>query len=82
MGKRLQNEKVMNTKTQTKIFHEGDYMAEIEVELTYTDHDWAPYLSLAEAQELDRLRLALRHKDLKTASSLARIYQLTPVMVS
>lgn len=72
----------MNTRTQTKIIHEGDYMAEIQVELTYTDHDWSPYLSLTEAQKLDRLRLALRQKDFKTASSFARIYHLTPVMVS
>jgi hypothetical protein len=70
----------MNTKT--KIIHEGDYMAEIEIELAYTDHDWSPYLSLKEAQKLDQLRIALRQNDLKTASSLARIYYLTPVMVS
>jgi hypothetical protein len=82
MGKRLQNKKIMNNKTQTKIIHEGDYMAEIQIELTYTDHDWSPYLSLVEAQKLDRLRLALRDNDLKTASSLARVYHLTPIMVS
>ena len=58
----------MNTKTQTKIIHEGDYMAEIPVELTYTDSDWSPYLSLAEARKLDQIRLALRQNDLKTAS--------------
>ncbi|MBE9242572.1 hypothetical protein [Synechocystis salina] len=72
----------MNTKVQTKIIHEGDYMAEIQVELTYTNHDWSPYLSLAEAQKLDQLRLALRQNDIKTASRLARIYHLTPVVVA
>ncbi|MBE9175062.1 hypothetical protein IQ225_06630 [Synechocystis salina LEGE 06155] len=72
----------MNTKVQTKIIHEGDYMAEIQVELTYTDHDWSPYLSLTEAQKLDQLRLALRQNDIKTASGLARIYRLTPVVVA
>ncbi|MBD2653558.1 hypothetical protein H6G45_08645 [Synechocystis sp. FACHB-383] len=72
----------MNTKVQTKIIHEGDYMAEIQVELTYTSHDWSPYLSLAEAQKLDQLRLALRQNDIKTASGLARIYHLTPVVVA
>lgn len=72
----------MTTKTQTKIIHEGDYMAEIQVELTYTDHDWSPYLSLAEAQKLDQLRLALRKNDIKTATSLAAVYHLTPVLAS
>jgi len=71
----------IQTKIKTKMIHEGDYMVEIQVELTYTDHDWSPYLSLAEAQKLDNLRLALRHNDLKTAASLAHIYQLSPVMV-
>jgi hypothetical protein len=82
MGKRLQNKKIMNTRTQTKIIHEGDYMAEIKVELTYTDHDWSPYLSLAEAQKLDQLRLALRQNDIKIASGLARVYYLTPVVIA
>lgn len=57
-------------------------MAEIEVELTYTDHDWSPYLSLIEAQKLDQLRLTLRKNNIKTASRLARIYHLTPVVVA
>jgi hypothetical protein len=57
-------------------------MAEFEVEMIYTDDDWSPYLSLEEAEKLDNLRLALRQKDLKTASQLARVYYLTPVMVN
>lgn len=72
----------MKTKTQTKIIHEGDYMAEIQVELTYTDCDWSPYLSLMEAQKLDQVRLALRQNDLETASNLAHVYHLTPIMAS
>lgn len=36
----------MTTKTQTKIIHEGEYMAEVSVEMTYTPDDWSPYLSL------------------------------------
>ncbi|MGI0480773.1 hypothetical protein ACN4EE_08275 [Geminocystis sp. CENA526] len=70
-----------STKTQTKIIRQGKYIAEIEVMLTYTNEDWSPYLSLEEAQKLDDLRLALQNNDLKTATQLARIYQLTPVTV-
>jgi hypothetical protein len=69
----------MNTKTQAKLIRQGDYMAEVEVTLTYTDHDWSPYLSLQEAEKLDRLRFALQQGDLVTATTMARVYRLTPV---
>lgn len=69
----------MNTKTQHKLIRQGNYMAEVEVTLTYTDHDWSPYLSLQEAEKLDRLRLALQQEDLATATKIARVYHLTPV---
>ncbi|WP_099239310.1 hypothetical protein [Synechococcus sp. BDU 130192] len=72
----------MNTKTQTKIIRQGDYLAEVQITLTYTDHDWSPYLSLEEAEKLDNLRLALQNKDLQVASKLAKIYHLTPVELS
>lgn len=72
----------MNTKTQTKIIRQSEYLAEIQITLTYTDHDWSPYLSLEEAGKLDNLRLALQNKDLKTASQFAKIYHLTPVTLS
>ena len=69
----------MHTKTQTKIIRQGDYMAEVQVTLTYTDHDWSPYLSLQEAEKLDHLRMALQQNDLATATQLARVYRLTPI---
>ncbi|MEA5510165.1 hypothetical protein VB715_10365 [Crocosphaera sp. UHCC 0190] len=71
----------MKTKIQTKIIHEGEYMAEIEVTMTYNDDEWSPYLSLEDAEKLDNVRLALRQNDLKTAAKLACIYHLTPVRV-
>ncbi|MGI0479348.1 hypothetical protein ACN4EE_01015 [Geminocystis sp. CENA526] len=71
-----------NTKTQTKIIRQGEYIAEIEITLTYTEEDWFPYLSLQEAEKLDNLRLALQNNDLKTATQLARIYRLTPVTLT
>ena len=69
----------MKTKTQIKIIHEGEYMAEIEVTMTYNDDEWSPYLSIDDAEKLDTVRLALRQNDLKTASQLAIIYHLTPI---
>lgn len=71
----------MNTKTQTKLIRQGNYIAEIDVTLTYTDSDWSPYLSLEDVQKLDHLRQALQQNDLTTAGQLARLYQLIPVAV-
>ena len=69
----------MRKKHHTKLVHEGDYAAEIDVELIYTEEGWSPYLSLDDAQKLDDVREALRRGDLKAASEHARVYSLTPI---
>jgi len=69
----------MRTRRQRKFLHEGDYVAEVEVELVEADAGWSPYLSLDDAYRLDDVRDALRRGDLKAASRLARVYTLTPV---
>jgi hypothetical protein len=63
----------------TKLIHEGDYVAEVEVELMDSDEGWGPYLSLDKAYKLDRVRAALRKNDLAAALPIARIYRLTPI---
>lgn len=65
----------------TKLIHEGQYAAEVEVELIDTDEGWSPYLSLEDAEKLDEVRKTLRRGDLKRASQLARVFQLMPVSV-
>jgi hypothetical protein len=62
-----------------KLVHEGDYVAEVDVELIYTEDEWSPYLSLADAERLDAVRAALRQGDLKAASALGRVFELVPV---
>jgi len=62
-----------------KLVHEGDYVAEVDIELIYTDEGWSPYLSLDDAQKLDDIRDALRKGDLRHAAQHARVYTLTPV---
>jgi hypothetical protein len=69
----------VTTRHYTKMVHEGGYVAEVEVELVYTDEGWSPYLSLEDAYKLDDVREALRQGDLKSAARLARVYALTPV---
>jgi hypothetical protein len=71
----------MSTRRHTKLLHEGDYAAEVEIELTNADAEggWGPYLSLKDALRLDSVREALRSGDLEKAQSLGRIYRLVPV---
>jgi hypothetical protein len=64
---------------RTKLVHEGDYVAAVEVELIYADEGWSPYLSLEDAHRLDDVRNALRSGDIKTASKMARVFRLTLV---
>lgn len=71
----------MNTRRKKKLVHEGQYVAEVEVEVLDTDMGWSPYLSLDDAYKLDEVRTALRRGDIKGASRLARVYALTPVAI-
>jgi hypothetical protein len=66
-------------KKQTKLIHVGEYVAEVKVELTFTDDEWSPYLSLADAYKLDDVRQALNQEDIATASKYGQVYKLTPV---
>ena len=69
----------MTKKQMTKLIHEGDFAAEVDVTLIVTDDEWSPYLSLKDAYKLDDVRQALRQGDLETATHLARVFKLTPV---
>jgi hypothetical protein len=69
----------MKKRKHTKLIHEGEYVAKVDVELIDTDSGWSPYLTLEDAQKLDDVREALRKGDLKAANRLARIYTLKPV---
>ena len=71
----------MKKKRHTKFIHEGEYVAEVDVELIDLDEGWSPYLSLEDAQRLDDVRKALRSGDVKSASKFARVFTLTPVAV-
>ncbi len=71
----------MRKRRHVKLVHEGQYVAQVEVELVETDEGWSPYLSLENAYKLDDVRDALRRGDLKTAMRLSRVFNLTPVAV-
>jgi hypothetical protein len=69
----------MSKRRYTKLIHEGKYVAEVEVEMIFTDEGWSPYLSLDDAYKLDDIRETLKRGDIKSATKLGKIYTLTPV---
>jgi hypothetical protein len=81
MDERFQSEAAMNRRT-TKLIREGEYVTEVEVELSDSPEGWEPYLSLADAKRLDEARAALRRGDLTAAAGIGRVFRLTPVRVS
>lgn len=71
----------MNKRSRTKLVQEGQFVAEVDIELLDSDEGWSPFLSLDDAYKLDDVRMALKKGDLKAASRLARVYNLVPVAV-
>jgi hypothetical protein len=70
----------MSTKATKRLVREGDFVAEVDVNLIEAVGGWAPYLSLDDAYRLDDVREALRTGNLRRATQLAgRVYKLTPV---
>lgn len=64
---------------KTKYIHEGQYVAEVDVELIEGDDGWSPYLSLDDAYRLDDVKEAMRQGNLEAASKYGRIFELRPV---
>ena len=70
----------MSTRSTTRLVREGEFVAEVEVNLLEAEGGWAPYLSVDDAYRLEDVREALRAGDVKRASRLAScVYRLTPV---
>jgi hypothetical protein len=69
----------MSERQTKELIREGAYVAEVDVTLIETDHEWSPYISAADTRKLDEVRLALRKGDLKTAARLSRVYELKPI---
>jgi hypothetical protein len=71
----------MTTRRKSKLVHEGQYVAEVEIEVLDSESGWAPYLSLEDAYRLDDVRSLLRRGDVRAASKLARVFVLTPIAI-
>ena len=69
----------MTERQTVKLVREGQYVAEVDVVLIETGHEWSPYLSAADVRKLDEVRSALRRGELKSAARLGRVYELKRV---
>jgi hypothetical protein len=69
----------MTKRHVVKMVHVGEYIAEVDVELVYTDDKWSPYLSLLDALKLDDVRETLQREDVETAVKYGRVYRMLPI---
>ena len=65
---------------RTKLVHEGNYVAEVDVELLEEPGGWSSYLSLEATCRIDDVREALRRGGVRTATQHARAFRLIPVV--
>lgn len=70
----------MSARQKIKYIHEGQYVAEITVEVTESGQGWSPTISLEDAYKLDDVREALKSGNLKAAAQYGRVYELRPVL--
>lgn len=52
---------------QVKYIHDGNSVAEVEIELEDSDTGWSPTMSVEDAYRLDDVRESLHQGDLETA---------------
>ena len=67
------------SRTTTQMIHEGDYAAEVPIELIEDESGWSPHVSEEDVFKLDRVRLALRRGDIAAAAREAKVFMLTAV---
>jgi hypothetical protein len=67
------------TRTAIKLIHEGEFAAEVPIELLYTNESWSPTMSGDDAFKLDSVRLALRRGDVAEAAKHGRVFKLVPI---
>ena len=71
--------KILNKRKQTKFLHEGNYVAQVEIELIDSNAGWSPSMSLETAYILDDIRLALRQGDIQTAAKYATVFEMKQI---
>lgn len=70
----------MSPRQKIKLVHEGQYVAEVAVEVAESEQGWSPTISLEDAYKLDDVREALKAGNLKAAAQYGSVYELRPVL--
>ncbi len=65
--------------TSIQLIEEGVYLAKVEIALIEDQSPWSPLISKEDIRKLDRVRLALRRGDIKSARQDGEIFELKPV---
>ena len=60
----------------TKRLRQGNLLAEVTVNLAPDDGAWGPYLSLDDAEKLERVNDALKRGDVNAAAKEAKIFEI------
>ena len=69
----------MRKRHRTKLIHEGQYIAEVDIEMIETEDEWSPSMSVEDAYKLDDVREALIQGNIRKASQFSKVYTMTPV---
>lgn len=65
------------TETRTVEFVQaGAYAAEVPIDLIEDELGWSPRMSLADAEKLEAVRLALKRGNVATAAKHGRVFEL------
>jgi hypothetical protein len=78
VGRFHEKEAVM-TRQAFQLIREGQYAAEVLVELQDNGSDWGPTIGPDDIRKLDRVRIALREGDLARAGNEATVFRLVPL---
>ncbi|MDR6818732.1 hypothetical protein J2X76_003914 [Neorhizobium sp. 2083] len=66
------------TRHASQLIREGNYVAEVDIELHEDGGEWSPTVGLDDIRKLDRVRRALRSGDLDGAGRDATVFRLVP----
>lgn len=66
------------TRQASQLIREGEYAAEVVVELRDDGGEWSPTVSPEDIRKLDRVRRALRDRDFERAEKDSRVFRLVP----
>lgn len=68
-----------NTATRVQLLREGDYLAEVPVDIILDELEWSPGFTLDGVEKLEIVRAALKAGDMKTALQYAKVFEVKAI---